>query len=268
MDFKIKKKEHWNIKSYGTEEFKLAQKLSESLTKELTSLLSAVVLFGSSTSTEKVMHEKDIDMLLVVNDVSTILSPEVSEAFRIIVEKKSSKLSRRFHINTMKLSNFWDYVRLGDPIAINMLRDGVPLYDTGIFEPVQQLLFQGRIRPTKEAVWIYWSRAPNTMQNAKWHLLQAMVDLYWAAIDSAHAALMRIGETPPSPSHVADMLQEKFVNTKLLDKRYVDVMRNLYKTAKMITHREVTEVTGDAYDRYLESTKEFIEQMKRLVEMK
>lgn len=204
MDFKIEKKEHWNIKKYGTEEFRLAKRLSDVLVKEMPGFLMSVVLFGSSARKEKTVYEKDIDILLIVNDVSIVISPEVSQSFRVIVEKTAGKISPRFHINTIKISNFWDYLRDGDPIGINMLRDGVPMFDSGIFEPAQQMLFQGRIRPTKEAVWIYWARAPNTVQNARWHVMQAMIDLYWAAIDAAHAALMRIGETPPTPAHVAD----------------------------------------------------------------
>ncbi|HME87006.1 MAG TPA: hypothetical protein VKE88_01190, partial [Candidatus Nanoarchaeia archaeon] len=109
-------------------------------------------------------------------------------------------------------------------------------------------------------------RAPNTVQNAKWHVLQALVDLYWAAIDAAHAALMRIGETPPTPSHVPDMLQEKFVASGLLEKKYVEIMRNLYKTAKMIAHREIVEVTGEAYSRSLRDTQLFLDAMKKIVE--
>lgn len=267
MQFKIPKREHWNIKKYTEEEYKLSRKLSESLQKELGGMLTSVALFGSSARGEKTEHEKDVDVLLIINDVSTIFTPEVSEAFRIIVEKTASRISRRFHINTLKLSNFWDYMRTGDPIGINMLRDGVPLYDVGVFEPAQQLLFQGRIRPTKESVWIYLARAPNTLQNAQWHIMQAVVDLYWAAIDSAHAALMRIGEIPPTPSHVADMLTEKFVKTNILHKRYVETMRDMHKIAKMVAHRELREIKGEAFDRYLKDVDEFIKQMKKIVQM-
>lgn len=267
MDFKIPKREHWNIKKYSGDEYNLAKKFSEELVKEMRGMICSIALFGSSARGEKTTHEKDIDVLVVINDVSVVLTPEVSETYRIITEKVSSKISRRFHITTLMLSNFWDYLRVGDPIGINMLRDGVPLFDTGIFEPAQQLLFQGRIRPTKESVWVYWARAPNTVQNAQWHVLQSIVDLYWAAIDASHAALMRIGEIPPTPSHVPDMLEEKFVKSGLLNKKYSETMRNLYKVAKMIAHRDINEVKGEAYDRYLKDTKDFIEQMRKIIEM-
>ncbi|HME87494.1 MAG TPA: nucleotidyltransferase domain-containing protein, partial [Candidatus Nanoarchaeia archaeon] len=138
MDFKIEKKEHWNIKNYNSEEFKLAYKFSQLIVKEMPGLLQSVVLFGSSARKDNTVRPQDIDVLLLVNDVSIILTPEVSQTFRIITEKVAGRISDRFHINTMKLSNFWDYARNGDPIAVNMLRDGVPLYDIGVFEPVQQ----------------------------------------------------------------------------------------------------------------------------------
>ncbi len=266
MDFKVPQREHWNISKYPTEEFQLAKRLSDALVKEMHSFLSSVVLFGSSARAEKVAYEKDVDILLIMNDVSIVITPEVSETFRVIVEKTASRISRRFHINTLLLSNFWDYVRVGDPIGINMLRDGVPLHDNGMFESAQQLLFQGRVRPTKEAMWVYWARAPNTIQNSQWHILQGVIDLYWAAIDASHAALMRIGEAPPTPSHVPDMIQEKFVRSGLLSKRYVDIMRNLYKTSKMIAHRELTTVTGHSYDKMLEETQDFVKAMRNIIE--
>lgn len=267
MEFNIEKKEHWNIKRYSEEDFKLAKKLSESLLKEAPGYITSIVLFGSAARQEKTAYEKDIDILLILNDVSIIISPEFSQAFRLIVEKTAARISPRFHINTVRLSNFWEYLRVGDPIGINMLRDGVPMHDTGVFEPAQQLLFQGRIRPTKESVWVYWARAPNTIQNAKWHMMQAAIDLYWAAIDAAHAALMRVGEIPPTPSHVADMLAEKFVNTNIMHRKYVETMRSMHKIAKMIAHREIKEIKGEAFDRYLTDVDEFIKEMKRIIEM-
>jgi len=80
----------------------------------------------------------------------------------------------------MTLSSFWEYVRAGDPVVINILRDGLALVDSGFFDPLQALLFRGRIRPSQEAINNYYARAPTTLNNSMWHVLQATVDLYWA----------------------------------------------------------------------------------------
>ena len=266
MEFKIKTKSHPNMPKYADVEFSLAKKFAESIKEELGDFLKSVILFGSSARQERTVHEKDIDVLMIVNDLTAILTPEVIEAYRVITENTASKISKRMHITTMKLTNFWDYVRNGDPIIVNMLRDGIPLHDTGFFEPAQNLLFQGRISPTKESIWAYHARAPNTILNSEWHIIQAVLDLYWAVIDSAHSALMKQGETPASPALIADLMEQKLVKRKMLEEKYVHVMRNFYKLMKMITHREIMEVKGEEYDRYFKIADDFVKRMRKLIE--
>ena len=146
-----------------------------------------------------------------------------------------------------------------------MLRDGVALIDSGFFKPLQVLLRRGKIRPSEESIWTYYVRAPSTLHNAKWHIMQATVDLYWAVIDSAHAALMKHGEIPPSPDHVADLLESKLVKNKLLEKKYVTMMRNFYKLSKMITHRQISEIKGAQFDKYHKDASDFVGRMKRYI---
>ncbi|MDO8660371.1 MAG: hypothetical protein Q7K43_00640, partial [Candidatus Woesearchaeota archaeon] len=147
-------------------------------------------------------------------------------------------------------------------------RDGIPVYDTGFFEPLQYLLFQGRIRPTKEAMWTYYSRAPVTIQSAEWHLLQATTDLYWAVIDAAHAALIKVGEVPPTPAHVHELLHEKLVKKGMVHKKYVDTMHLFYDLNKKITHKEITRITGEQYEHYLKLCKEFVIEMRKVLELR
>jgi len=176
------------------------------------------------------------------------------------------KTSPKMHITSMTFTSFWEYAKAGDPVVVNILRDGVALIDTGFFEPLQVLLKKGRIRPSEESIWRYFGRSPKTLLNSKWHLLQATLDLYWAVIDAAHAALMRAKEVPPTPDHVADMLEKVFVRHKQLEKKYVDTMRNFYKLSKMITHREIKEIKGSAYDKYYQEADDFVKRMRILVE--
>ncbi|MBD3362026.1 hypothetical protein GF358_04525 [Candidatus Woesearchaeota archaeon] len=267
MEFETRERTHPNIRSYSADDFKLAREFSDKIQKELEGgFLKATILFGSTARKEKTYHEPDIDILLVINDLTMILSPEVVEAYRVITRNVASKISKRLHITTFKITSFWDYLRNGDPVAVNILRDGVPLYDAGFFEPAQALLFQGRIRPTKESVWTYFTRAPNTIKSAEWHLLQASLDLYWAVIDSAHAALMHYKEVPPSPSHVADMIMSKLVTRKLCTKREAETMKFFYDLSKKITHRQIAEITGKQYDEHLKRAKQFVDAMERIIE--
>ena len=272
MEFKIERKQQFTEPNYAPDDYKKAQQFADAVKRELgTEFLKAVVLFGSAARNEhkeKTLGEHDIDVLMIINDLTLVLNPEVVSAYRVIVEKTASKITRRLHITTLKLTNFWDYLRNGDPLAINMLRDGVVLQDVGFFMPAQALLFQGRIRPTQESIWGYFVRAPATITNSEWHVLQATLDLYWAVIDSAHAALMSVGEVPPTPGHVSDLIEQKLVSKGLATKRTAQVMDFFYKLSKQITHRELTKVSGKDYETYKQEAKSFVDQMKKIVEKK
>lgn len=265
MKFEVKKKTNPNLTKYPNEDLTIARSFAKRLYNEFGDFLKAIVLFGSAA--RKVQRPKgDIDVLIVVDDTAIRMTREVIEAYRLIVEEIIGKVSTRLHVTSLTLTSLWEYIRAGDPIAINILRDGVPLIDTGIIDPLQALLIQGRIRPTHESVWVYFGRAPRTILNSKWHLLQATLDLYWAVIDAAHAALMHIGATPPSPEHAADLLHEKLVKGHKLESKYAETMRKFYRLMKMITHREIKEVKGEEFDSYLKEAQAFVDRMQIFIE--
>src|SRR3989338_208971 len=265
MKFDIPRKEHPNIEKYERHEVDTVHRFSNELYKELGSLVRGIVLFGSSAR-KKATVKSDIDVLVILDDLTISMSPEVVDAYRVIVNKIIVRVSTRLHITTLRFTSFWDYIRNGDPIGINILRDGVAIIDSGFFEPLQALLKKGRIRPTSESIWTYYIRAPNTLHNSRWHLLQATIDLYWAVIDAAHAALMKHGEIPPTPEHVADLLEQKLVHKKLLEHKYVAIMRHFYKLMKMITHREIKEIKGEEYEKYYAAAEDFVKRMREFIE--
>jgi predicted nucleotidyltransferase/uncharacterized protein (UPF0332 family) len=265
MKFDLPRKQHPNLERYYKEDLDKVYRFANELYKELGGLIRAVVIFGSTARRTR-GPGGDIDILVILDDIQMNLTAEVTEAYRVIVQRLIVKNSTKLHVVTLRFTNFWEYVRNGDPVAINILRDGVAIIDSGFFDPLQMLLKKGRIRPTQESIWTYYMRSPNTLQNSKWHINQAVVDLYWAVIDAAHAALMRMGEIPPSPDHVADLLQKKLVQKKLLEARYVVTMRNFYRLMKMITHREIKEISGEEYDKYYREAEEFVHRMKKIID--
>jgi len=241
----------------------LAYRFAKEIHSELADLIKAIVLFGSAARHKE--GSNDIDILLIVDDVSIRLTPELTQAYRILVEKTVAKVSTKIHVTSMKYTSFWEYVRAGDPVAINILRDGYPILDTGFFEPLQMLLYQGRIRPSKEAIWSYMNRAPRTLRTSRLRLLEASIDLYWAAVDSAQAALMSINEIPPSPEHVADLLELKLVKPGLLNKKFPWTMRKMYHLSKEIATGKKQDMTAQEYDKLYDETKEFVDVMLKFV---
>ncbi|PIN87878.1 hypothetical protein COV12_01470 [Candidatus Woesearchaeota archaeon CG10_big_fil_rev_8_21_14_0_10_32_24] len=265
MEFKVQRKENENIHKYPTEDLKVAEKFADDLKKELQQFLIGVIAFGSMARREA-KETSDIDLMVIMDDVTFVVTEPLIEGYKIIVENLIRKTSMRLHITSMTLTSFWEHVKVGDPIIVNILRDGVAIIDQGMFDPLQKLLKQGRIRPSEESVWRYYGRSPKTLLNSRWHVLQAMLDLYWAVIDAAHAALMRANQVPPTPEHVADLLEKVYVKPKKLEQKYADTMRKFYRLSKGITHREIKYVTGLEFEKNYKEADEFVKRMKKLIE--
>ena len=261
MEFDIEERENPNTNEYSNEELDIAYSFAKRVHEEFGDAVKALVLFGSSARKKNVNKRSDIDILIVFDDVTMVLTNEVVTAYRVIIDKSVVETSTRLHVTSLKLTTFWEYIRAGDPVGMNILRDGVSLIDTGFFDPLRALLARGRIRPTPESVWTYFSKAPRNLFNSKWHVLQAVISLYWAVIDASHAALMKQGVIPPSPDHVAEILEKELVRKGLLERRYAEIMRRFYLLQKRISHRQVKEVSGRQWDLYVRDAEDFVHRI-------
>ena len=124
MDFPVDNRKISHLEKYQKDDMDIVYSFSREIKKELGNMLKGIILFGSTArhvDTNK--KSNDIDILLVLDDVSIQFTPELIQTYRIIVEKIIFKISKKLHITSLRLTNFWEYVRAGDPIAVNMLRD-------------------------------------------------------------------------------------------------------------------------------------------------
>ena len=87
MKFDIKKKEVPNVRKYKGEDMEIAYEFAKKTYKEFGSFLKAIILFGSTIRHEKKNKEGDIDILLIVDDVSMVMTGDLVEVYRLIVEK-------------------------------------------------------------------------------------------------------------------------------------------------------------------------------------
>ena len=108
--------------------------------------------------------------------------------------------------------------------------------------------------------------APASLSKSRMQVLSATIDLYWAVIDAAHAALMKYGEVPPSPEHVGSLMEKTLVAKKHVSKKAAKTMEMFYKLFKGIADRNIREVTGAEYGRYRKQAEEFVEEIKKYIE--
>jgi len=170
------------------------------------------------------------------------------------------------HINTVKLTTWWQDVLRGDPVVVNILRFGEALIDFGgFFNPLKVLLQEGKIKSTPEAIYTALQRAPQHLARSKASELGSVEGLYWAMVDSSHAALMAAKQLPQSPEHIPIMLKEIFVDNKALNMKYVIWYRDLYLLHRKIVHGEILNLKGAEIDVWQARTDEFIRIMAELV---
>jgi hypothetical protein len=268
MEFKVEKRANPNQNEYANDDIDIAYDFSKKAIKEFGVFIKSIAIFGSTVRVETKQHN-DIDMLVIVDDLSVVMSPELVETYRVIMERIIANSSKKLHVTTLRMTNFWDYVRKGDPIGLNILRDGVALYDTNLFEPLRILLREGKISPSQETINVYMNKASASLFSSRNHILQATLDLYWAVIDISHAALMQEGVMPTSPSHVSVKLAETFCNKKHgLEKHYPQMMEKFYKLSRAIIHNELTHVSGADFEIYLKDAKIYTDRMKRFIKIK
>lgn len=230
-------------------------------------IVKSVVLFGS-TAKNTAVSGSDIDIILIIDDVVISWDAELIAWYREELDKllRRNPYRKSLHINTIKLSTWWEDLMRGDPVVINVIRYGESLIDFGgFFEPLKFLLLKGKIRSTPEAVYNALERAPQHFARSKISEIGAIEGLYWAMVDSAHAALTSRNVLPPSPEHIPLNLKQTFVDEGKLKIKYVVWYRDLLFLHKKIAHGEITDLKGVEIDNWQEKTRMFMRTMARLV---
>lgn len=248
-------------------EHDIAMDFAVKVYKKFDKMIKSIALFGS-VAKQSAGPGSDIDIIIIIDDVSVKWDQELIAWYREELEKiiKSNPYKQSLHINTVKLSTWWEDLIRGDPTVINVLRYGEVMLDYGgFFEPLKYLLLEGKIKPSPEAIYVSLQRAPMNYTRSKQAQLSAVEGLFWAMVDSAHAALIAVNVLPPSPEHLALDLKEQFVSRGALKMKYVEWYRDLLVLHKKISHGQMTDLKGVEIDQWQERTREFLEVMTNLV---
>ena len=235
--------------------------------KKFDKIVKSIILFGSTVKQTAVVGS-DIDIIIIIDDISINWDQELIAWYREELEKiiKSNPYQGSLHINTVKLSTWWEDLMRGDPVVVNILRYGESLVDfAGFFNPLKGLLIRGKIKSTPEAIYSALQRSPQHIARSRIAQLTAIDGLFWSMVDSAHAALIAANIAPASPEHISGDLKEVFVNAGKLDMKYVVWYRDLLVLHKKINHGEIRNLRGVEIDTWQDKAEEFLDKMASLV---
>lgn len=256
------------ISSSPLHERDMAMEFAANVQRRFDNIVKATILFGSQ-ATQTAKPSSDIDIVIIVDDVSINWDLELTAWYREELGKvvASHVYPYELHINTIKLSTWWNDLMYGDPVVLNIIRYGDPLIDVGGFFKTQKaLLAQGKIHATPEAVYNALQRAPLHLARSRHAELGAIEGIYWTMVDSAQAALMTAGLLPPSPEHVPQMLKETFADKGMLKTEQVSWYRDVYGLHKAIIHGHVTNIKGADIDIWQSRAETFLKRMTAIID--
>jgi predicted nucleotidyltransferase/uncharacterized protein (UPF0332 family) len=260
-----------NTKDFPTlniiSETDIALDFATKIYKKFDKLIKSVVLFGSTVKKTNTASS-DIDLVVIIDDCSVKFDQELVAWYREELGKIVSSNPYKFelHINTIKLTTWWQDLLKGDPVVMNIIRYGEEIIDFGgFFRPLRILLQEGRIKSTPEAIYAALQRAPMHLANSKRAELGAIEGIYWTMVDSAQALLIAGNITPPSPEHIPILLRKNFVDKKLLDDKYVVWYTDLYKIYKGIMHGEITSIDGAILEGWQKKAENFMLTMADMI---
>src|SRR3989344_924267 len=257
-----------NIKKFNSD-VEIAHDFAFKCYKKFKDVVKAIAMFGSSTknlSTPK----SDIDIIIIIDDCTVDWDDELVAWYREELAKllASEKYPKELHINTVTLTAFWEELRAGEPLIINVLRYGEPLVDVGgFFDPLKVLLAKGRIRPSAEAIFTTMERSGAHLGRANAHLLNSVESFYWGMVDAAHAALMSANVVTPSPENISELLEETFVKKRLLNKEYLEFFNDVRKTAKEVLHGDIVRVSGKKLEELQSKSDDFVHELVELAKV-
>jgi len=241
-----------------------AQKIYQKFDK----IIKSIILFGSTAKNTRTVGS-DIDIVVIVDDAMIKFDEQLIAWYReelgTIVQLNPYK--SELHINTIKLTTWWNDLNRGDPTILNIIRYGEAIIDFGgFFNPQKILLEQGRIKLTPESIYTALNRVPEHITRSKRAEIGAIEGCFWAMLDASQAALMAIKVLPPSPEHVPLLLKTNFVDKGLLKMKYVDWYRDLFELHKKIFHGDLNDLKGEIIDGWQGRSVEYFKVILKIIE--
>ncbi len=232
--------------------------------------IKSIVLFGSAKTKNNISPKSDIDVAFIVDDtdIRKFTLKELKDRLFIKMAEIAKDFSDKIHSQAYPLSEFWMSIVKPNPVILTILKDGVAVYDTGFFVPLQMLYKSGNILPTRESVDSNIITAEELLNWADDTLSRKLSsDLFNSVVSAGQSLLMELGYQPPTPKEVSKELSAIAVDKEhLLSKEDVDAVADIVKWFKDIDHGEIKSITGEDYSKKYNEAKKVVDKILKEIE--
>jgi uncharacterized protein (UPF0332 family)/predicted nucleotidyltransferase/HPt (histidine-containing phosphotransfer) domain-containing protein len=230
-------------------------------------------VLGGSLVKGRATETSDIDAFVVIDDtdVTRMTAPELKSRLRGMIAGMADEAAmaagvhNKLSVQIYVLTEMWDSIRNANAVIFTFLRDGVPFYDRGLFQPWKLLLKQGKITPTPEAVDSYIKSGKQILDRTKFKLKEiAIEDFFWSTFTPSQGVLMMAGIPPPDPKETPEKLREVFVKTGYLEEKWVKILEEILQLRKDIEHGRVKDVSAKQVEEFFEKSEKYLERIEKL----
>ncbi|MBN1923946.1 MAG: nucleotidyltransferase domain-containing protein [Nanoarchaeota archaeon] len=244
-----------------------AELLRNMCLQKLKRYILSMILVGSVS--RGTMHEdSDVDISFVIDDtdVKKMSRHEVLARLRRMIHGMAAQTGFEFNIQVYLLTDFWQNLRDTHPVIFSMVRDGIPLYDTGMFIPWRTLLKMGKLRPSPEAVDQFYRTGRLLIQDINNNIKEMVIErVFLAMFNPAQAALMLIGVPPTDAINTPKVFKKHFVNElKLIEEKYADYLEDIIKLRKGVEYGKIKEISPEEFAKVMKQANDFQDRIEKL----
>jgi len=227
----------------------------------------SIILVGS-VSRGTMNEDSDVDLSFVVDDtdVKKMGRHEVQARLRRMIHGMAEQTGFEFNIQVYLLTEFWQALRDTHPVIFSMVRDGVPLYDTGMFIPWRTLLKMGKLKPSPEAVEQFYRTGRLLIQDINNSIKEIVIErLFLAMFNPAQAVAMLIGVPPTDAVNTPNQFRKHFVkDLKLIEPKYADYLQEIIDYRKGVEYNKIKEITPEEFAVQMKHASEFQDRIEKL----
>ena len=233
--------------------------------------VDSIVLYGSVARGEA-GPDSDVDVL-VVGSADDGIGREV----RNTQSDQAHETGYRFFVETTALgrSELLKYRRLGSPLIMNILEDGVVLYDTGIFSKMRadsaHISVEEMEAMMDRRVACFLALADVALDGAEYSLgrdslRSAAGQAYYAMFHAASAAVARTDSRPPSKHRgVANYFGLRYVTTGLFDSTLAGALDETYELRLQSDYQLDVDFTENDVAVAVERAREFVGSVREML---
>jgi len=111
----------------------VVEELKEKIIHNLKDRINSLILYGSVVE-GKARKESDIDILIIAKDNDKKIYNEISK-IRTHIDLENKTLTSLVFLSRVEVEK---YLKLGSPFLWQVLREGLVLYDDGVFKRIRE----------------------------------------------------------------------------------------------------------------------------------